>query len=72
MKNNKTRIVVDRNDNSWMLHSLNSCEYLKIDDNNFILIQENKDNKCRIIQVQDQHKDSNGDTMIHEIYKLKI
>ena len=36
------RIIVDRNDYSWVLHSLSSCNYLKIDQNNFIMIKEGK------------------------------
>ena len=63
---------MDRNDNQWMLHSLSSCNYLKIDKNNFIMIEEGKNNQNRIVKVQNKHIDSNGDTIIMDIYKIKI
>jgi len=54
-----------------MIHSLGSCNYLKIEPSNHLLFQ------CqfyddRKVAVQEQYTDSEGQTHFEDIYKIKI
>ena len=51
-----------------MVHSLASCNYLKIDSQNHILFECSSEEK--IINVQSQYKSRNGQTQFEDIFKI--
>jgi hypothetical protein len=68
------RIMKNKQGKRWMQHSLEHCNYLKICPENHILIEEkgSGNNKRRIISIQEQYTDPNGDTHFDDIYKIKV
>lgn len=54
-----------------MIHSLGSCNYLKIEDTNHLLFAfQFYDN--RQICIQEQYKDNEGCTQFVDIFRIKI
>jgi len=47
------RIVEDKDQQKWIIHPLQSCNYLKIADSNLILIKEQSKNNERSISIQE-------------------
>lgn len=66
-----SRIVKDKDGNRRMIHSLGSCNYLKIESTNHLLyafqFYEN-----RQICVQEQYVDTDGSTYFEDIFRIKI
>ena len=52
------------------VHTLNSCNYLKIDKQNHIRFEFNT--KKSILEIMSQHKDEDDQTVFESIYKIKI
>jgi len=65
------RIVEDKDHQRWIVHPLQSCNYLKIADSNLILIKEQSKNNERSISIQEQVVQG-GETFFNNIYKIKI
>ena len=55
----------DQEQKDVMLHSLESTNYLKVEPNNHILIQDGKEEK--LIKIQEQVTDSSGETQYDNI-----
>jgi len=53
-----------------MLHSLESTNYLKVEPNNHILIQDL--NNEILIMIQEQVTDSQGETSYEDILKIRL
>lgn len=56
-----------------MVHSLRSCDYLKLEENNLLQFDRpNQDAKNRVVKIQEQQLDSSGNTYYDDIFKLNI
>ena len=56
-----------------MVHSLDSCNYLKIEPNNHLKFMKAKNGETdRIVMIQEQYIDQDGDTLYDDIYQLII
>lgn len=56
-----------------MVHSLKSCNYLKIEETNHIFVERPKpDSDVRVINIQEQFKDKNDETHFYTIYSISI
>ena len=71
--NTDRRAIENRNDTMRMVHSLNSASFLKIEDSNMIqferpMVGENN----RVVQIQEQHYDAQGNTYYDEIFRLNM
>lgn len=56
-----------------MVHSLDSCNYLKIEPNNHLKFMRAKNGETdRIVMIQEQYIDQDGDTLYDDIYQLII
>ena len=56
-----------------MVHSLESCNYLKIEDSNHLKFLRPKNGESeRLVQIQEQYLDHNGDTFYDDIYQLSL
>ena len=53
-----------------MLHSLESTNYLKVEPNNHILIQDGTTEK--LIMIQEQVTDSSGETQYDNILRIRL
>lgn len=56
-----------------MVHSLESCSYLKIEDTNHIHITRPRHNATsRDIFIKEQYTDNNGETQFEDLYKISV
>ena len=56
-----------------MVHSLMSCNYLKIEESNHIYVERTMpDTNQRVINIQEQWKDKNDETQFYTIYSISI
>ena len=53
-----------------MLHSMSSCDYLKLDPQNNMLFECSHEEK--VLKIQAQHKSKRGENRFEDIYKIKI
>lgn len=63
--------VTDNEGNDRMLHSLGSCNYLKIEPSNHIMFACQFYNK-RTICIQEQYIDQDRNTKFEDIFKIRI
>lgn len=68
--NDDCRKYKDQDQKDVMLHSLESTNYLKVEPNNHILIQDL--NKEILIMIQEQVTDSLGETSYEDILKIRL
>lgn len=56
-----------------MVHSLNSVNYLKIEESNMIQFDKavSKDDKCEVT-IQEQHYDQHGNTYYDKIFMINM
>lgn len=67
----KVRKLTDNEGSTRMLHSLGSCNYLKVEPSNHLLFACQFYEK-RTICVQEQFNDKEGNTRFEDIYKIRI
>lgn len=63
---------MDKYQNNWILNSIQSCEYLKIDEKNHVHIKEQTNNQIRSISIQQEYEVEDGNTQIYCIFKIRI
>lgn len=65
------KLVLDKDNQKRLMHSLGSCDYLKVARTNHLLFacQYYED---RQICLQEQYQDQDGDTRFDDIFKIKI
>jgi len=64
------QIITDDEGNERMLHSLESCNYLKLEEDNHLLFNCSKEEKIEISILEEYTKDN--ETKFFDIYKVKI
>ena len=55
-----------------MVHSLTSCQYLRVEESNFLYFSKPTSGDCRIMKIQDQNKTQLGETEFCDIYKISF
>lgn len=64
------RAVRDQDGKDWMIHSLDSCNDLILEETNHVFFRRQASEI--IIHIQEQHIDQGGDTYFEDIYKVRI
>lgn len=71
--NQQKKMIANPDGCDRMVHSLESCSYLKIEDTNHIQITRPRHNKkTRDICIKEQYTDSNGETQFEDLYKVPV
>lgn len=55
-----------------MVHSLNSANYLKIEDSNMINFENSMLGDVKTVIIQEQHLDKSGNTYYDEIFRINL
>ena len=67
----ESRVVKDKDGQRRMIHSLGSCNYLKIESTNHLLFAF-QFYQNRQICIQEQYNDQEGNTHFEDIFRIKI
>lgn len=69
-RNVESKKFKDNENQIHMLHSMSSCDYLKLDKQNCIFFECAQEEK--ILKIQSQYKSKRGENRFEDIYKIKI
>ena len=65
------REIKDSNNIEYMLYSLASCDYLKLEERNHVAFSKDVAGR-QVVEVMEQYCDDAGITKFDSLYKLKI
>ena len=65
-----TKQIKDHEDQNMLVHSLSSCQYLRLGEGNHLLFQCSQKN--RMIGVYDNYKNELGETIFEPIFKIRV